>query len=329
MTTPTIQWNEAAQAVEAAQIIVLATHFHPDGDAIGSMLGLANALWARGKNVQVAVDGGVPKFLEYVPGSDRVIGNLNAGEWDLFISLDSSDNERTGDAGIYARAHSKTVINLDHHATNTYFGDIHLVMPTAVSATEVVYEWLRHMGDPISENVAIPLLTGLVTDTMGFRTSNVLPSTLQIAQVLIEAGASLPKIMRSTLNSHPYVFVEVWKQALPTIQIEGGVISGEITQAHIKAVGLDEVPDTGLVSWMISTDEAQISVLFKEQNDGTVEIGLRSKVGYDVAKVAFAFGGGGHKQASGASVRGTLEEVKARVLPVLRQTVADGAQPVA
>jgi phosphoesterase RecJ-like protein len=325
-TTATIQWNEGAHAIREAGSILLVTHIHPDGDAIGSLLGLANALWARGKQVDTVVDGGVPKFLQFVPSADRVLSELTVGQWDVMISLDSSDEERTGKSGEFGRAHSAKVINLDHHATNTMFGDLHIVVPEAVAATEIVFDWLNRMGDPITTPVATALLTGLVTDTIGFRTSNVKPVTLHIAQALIEAGASLTEIMTRTLNSHPYSFVEIWKHALPTVQLSDGVISAEITQAHIQEIGLSEIPDTGLVSWLVSVDEAKVSALFKEQPDNTVEVSLRSKVGYDVAHIAFKLGGGGHKQASGATVTGTLSEVKTRVIPMLRDLVLNGAQ---
>ncbi|MFN8528210.1 MAG: bifunctional oligoribonuclease/PAP phosphatase NrnA [Anaerolineae bacterium] len=324
--TITTQWSEAAQAVNSAQRIVLMTHFHPDGDAIGSLLGLANALWARakpGQQIDAAVDGGVPDFLQFVPGSDRVLPALTAGEWDLMISLDSSDEERTGECGIYGRAHSKTVINLDHHRTNTFFGDLYLVDADAVSATEVVYEWISHMGDPLTPEVAIPLLTGLVTDTIGFRVSSVKPSTLRLAQVLIEAGAPLNVIMARTLNSQKYITVEIWKRALPTVQLADGVISADVTQQAIAELGLTEMPDIGLVSWLVSVDEAGVSVVFKEQTNNTVEVSLRSKLPYDVASVAFALGGGGHKQASGATVTGSLAEVRAKVLPMLTALIRD------
>lgn len=325
MTTLTTQWNEAAQAIDTAQRILLVTHIHPDGDAIGSMLGLANALWARGKHVDAAVDGGVPDFLQFIPNSSRVLPALTQGEWDVMVSLDSSDEERTGLCGQYGRAHSRTVINLDHHRTNTFFGQLYLVDADAVSATEIVYQWVTRMGDTLTPEVAIPLLTGLVTDTVGFRVSSVKPQTLQIAQVLIEAGAPLNVIMARTMNSQKYINVELWKRALPTVQLVDGVISADIRQEHVRELGLTEIPDIGLVGWLISVDEAGVSVVFKEQADNTVEISLRSKQAYDVSSVAFQLGGGGHKQASGATVEGSLAEVRARVLPMLTALIRESA----
>ncbi|MDX2160439.1 MAG: bifunctional oligoribonuclease/PAP phosphatase NrnA [bacterium] len=322
-TTPAVKtdWAAAAQAVQTADRILLVTHIYPDGDAIGSLLGVANALWARGKQVDTAVDGGVPDFLQFVPHANRVLPALTSGTWDVMISLDSSDEERTGECGAYGRAHSTTVINLDHHRTNTFFGHIHLVDSESVSATEVAYHWLTHMNDPITPDVAIPLLTGLVTDTNGFRVSSVKPSTLRLAQVLVEAGAPLNQIMARTLNSQKYITVEIWKRVLPTVQLADGVISAEVRQEHLRDLGLTEIPELGLVSWLVSVDEAGISVVFKEKADDTIEISLRSKLPYDVGSVALTLGGGGHKQASGATVRGSLADVRALVLPLLVNAV--------
>lgn len=328
MTTSRIDWGAASRAVEAAASIVVVTHVSPDGDAIGSLLGLTNALRERGKRVDCAVDSGVPGFLNFLPQVRTVREALKKGAWDVLISVDASDEGRTGEAGDYARAHSQQVINLDHHPTNTFFGDILLVMPAAVSATEIVYHWLHHMGHELTTDVAVPLLVGLATDTLGFRTSNVTPETLHVANQLMSAGASLPDIMARTLESKPYRMIELWKHALETVALRGKVIEAVVSQSSLKAAGLDEVTDGGLVGLLNRVNEARVAVVFKELANGRVEISLRSKPGYDVAEVAFSVGGGGHKQASGATIDGPIEVARERILPLLQQVAANGASPV-
>jgi len=323
MTNKT-QWNEAAEVVRAASSILIVTHVKPDGDAIGSLLGLTTALREQGLKVDAAVDGGVPKFLEYLSGAETVLSKLTISNWDLMISVDASDEERTGLVGEYGRAHSGKVINLDHHATNTFFGNIYLVAPQAVSATEIVYDWLVHMGVFISPASAAALLTGLVTDTIGFRTSNVNPRTLEIARELMLLGALLHEIIQRTLVSRDYSDLELWKHVFPSIELQEGVISAVVSQDNLKQAGLDDMTDGGLVSTLNSVEEAKIAVVFKEQPDNRVEMSFRSIVGYDVSAVAFALGGGGHKQAAGATVEGTLAEVQARVMPLLHEVVKQG-----
>lgn len=320
----TTQWAEATSAILAAERVLIVTHINPDGDAIGSALGLANQLQAQGKAVTVAVDGGTPPFLRFLPGAELIQAELAAGAWDVMISTDASDEIRTGSVGAYGRAKSRQVINLDHHTTNTGFGDILLVDAEAASAAEVVYAWWQSAGFTITRDVAMPLLTGLVTDTLGFRTSSTTPRTLETAQHLMAAGASLPEITARTLETRPYTVVKVWQKVLTSIELDQGVISADITQDDLQVDGLDPDEEIGLVGWLRQVDEAMVAVVFTEQEDGTVKLSMRSKRGYDVAQVALSLGGGGHKQASGATVNGSLAAVRDRVMPLLIAAVQQG-----
>ena len=322
----TTKWNEAIEAVRNAKSILIVTHIGPDGDAIGSLLGLAIGLREMGKSVDAAVDGGVPDYLQYIPQQETVISELKQGQWELMISVDASDEERTGEAGIYGRAHSPVVINLDHHATNTMFGNIHLVDPAAVAASEVVFDWLNAFGHPISQPVATALLTGMVTDTMGFRTNHVVPRTLEIAHQLMLAGGPLVDIINRTMVSKPINHIILWKHVFPSVEYKDSIASAVVTPDDIKAADLSEMTDAGLVSTLVAADEVLIAVVFKVEPDNKVELSLRSKAGYDVSVVAFALGGGGHKPAAGATVTGTLDEVKARVMPMLQAVIQQGKQ---
>jgi len=324
MMTSAIDWQAASAAVLAAERILVVTHVKPDGDAIGSLLGLTLALRELGKTVDAAVDGGTPEYLRYLAGADTVLSSLKEGAWSLIISVDASDEERTGAAGAYGRANSPQQINLDHHPTNTRFGNLHLIAPEAASASEIVYEWLVAAGWPLALPAASALLTGVVTDTIGFRTSNVRPRTLEIAAALVAVGAPLYDIVQRTLVAKPYSNLELWKQVFPSVQFEGGIISAVVTLENVKQARLREMSDGGLVGMMIATEEAQIAAVFKEQPEQNVEISFRCKPGYDVASVAFGLGGGGHVQAAGVTLAGTLEAVRAIVMPLLQKALAEG-----
>ncbi len=318
------QWQTAADAIDAAQSILVVSHIAPDGDAIGSLLGIVQSLRARGKDVTAAIDDGVPAALRFVPGSDSISTAVTAGDFDLLIAVDSSDLSRIGKAGAYGLKNSGRAINLDHHPTNTRYGDIHLIVPDAVAAVEIVYDLLAYMGWDISTDVAIALLTGLVTDTQGFRISATNSRTLEIAQDLMQRGASLSHIMANTLNSRPYREVELWKQVLPSVTLESGLIYAKIRQCDYDRVGLKTMSDGGLVSYLVNVVQAKVSVVFKELPDNQVEVGFRAKPGYDVASLAFQLGGGGHTLASGCTVDGTLQQAQATVLPLARQVIAQG-----
>ena len=317
-------WQAAADAIDAAETILVVSHIAPDGDAIGSLLGIAQSLRARGKDVTAAIDDGVPAELRFIPGSESILSAVIAGDFDLLITVDSSDLSRIGEAGAYGLEHSKRAINLDHHPTNTRYGDIHLIVPGAVAAVEIVYDFLTFMAFEVSTDVAIALLTGLVTDTQGFRISATNSRTLEIAQDLMQRGASLSQIMANTLNSRPYQEVELWKQVLPSVTLERGLICAAIRQCDIDRAGLQTMSDGGLVSYLVNVDQAKVSVVFKELPENQVEVGFRAKPGYDVASLAFQLGGGGHTLASGCTVMGTLQQAQATVLPLARQVIAQG-----
>jgi phosphoesterase RecJ-like protein len=317
-TTMISTWTDVRQALDGAGRILLVTHIQPDGDAIGSLLGLGGALRARGLTVDLAVDDGVPDFARWLPGADTVLGALSEGSWDVLVTLDASDEGRTGLCGAYGMAHSRRLVNIDHHPTNTRFGDVQLIVPEAVSTTEIIQDWLALDGQALTPAIAAPLLVGLVTDTIGFRTSNVTTRTLALAQALMAAGASLPETVARTLNSKPYKAIALWQRSLGSVSLEHGLIVGSVTRADWQSAGYGETNDGGLVSYLITTDEARVAAVFKERSDGSVEISLRSKPGYDVGQVALSLGGGGHTQAAGAVLPGPLAEAQARVLPLLR-----------
>ncbi|MCU0482470.1 MAG: bifunctional oligoribonuclease/PAP phosphatase NrnA [Anaerolineae bacterium] len=312
------EWADATALIQSAQKIVVVTHVSPDGDAFGSMLGLVNGLLSLDKQVDCAVDDGVDDYMAFLPNSTLIQKKLTTGEWDVMISTDASDEQRTGECGAYARAHSQKVINIDHHATNTMFGDVYLVDSTAVSATEVVFRWFETMNLPLDKTIALPLLTGLVTDTMGFRTSNVTTDTLTTAQKLMNAGASLAEVTARALDTRSFDSLMIWRYALATAELhEGGVLSAELTLVDAQQVGMTEANDLGLVGFLVKVDEAMIAVVFKEVDGGKINVSMRAKQGFNVSQVAFALGGGGHVQAAGATVDGLMDDVKARVIPML------------
>jgi bifunctional oligoribonuclease and PAP phosphatase NrnA len=325
MSDKTPDWQQASAALRDADSVLIVTHLNPDGDAIGSALGLANAIRHMGKTVTVADDDGVPDYLQWLPHSTTVVTEIDAEtSFDLCISTDASDAERTGKVGAIGQANSTTVINLDHHATNTYFGDVHLVDAGAVAATEIVFDWWEYMAIDWQAEIAVPLLTGLVTDTIGFRTSSVTSRTLGIAQSLMEYGASLTEITARVLDSRSYQEMALWKRIMATMALDGQVIHAEARLEDMEAVNMDAPSTAGFVGFLRSTKEAMIAVTFMETGDGEIRISMRAKPGYDVSEVAFALGGGGHVQAAGAGVAGTLEDVKAKVLPMLQEAARKG-----
>ncbi|MGB1285273.1 MAG: DHH family phosphoesterase [Aggregatilineales bacterium] len=327
MTMPEPQWEAATEAIHAAKKILIVTHVNPDGDAIGSALGLANALRAMGKKVTVCDDDRVPEFLSFLPGADKVNMKITYGKWDVMIATDAADAGRMGQAGIFGMERSKVVINLDHHVTNTRFGDIHLIVPESVAAAEIVFDWWQHAGVEITPEVATPLLTGLVTDTRGFRINSVKPRTLEVAQALMAAGASLFDVIANTLDSKPYRIIDLWKHTFPEVELDGGVIYACIQNDFFEKANVEDGGDGGLVSLLMQVNEANIAALFKEvpNKPGIIRMSFRCRPGFDVASVAEQIDGGGHTLAAGASFNGTCEEAIAHVLPLLKAEATRGS----
>jgi len=295
---------------------LLVTHIAPDGDAAGSLLGLGWALRGMGKEPVLTCQDPLPRRFDFLPGFDDVTGRP-AGRFDLLISLDCSDPGRMGQIGTYPGATGVPILNVDHHLTNLEFGTVNLVNVEAVSTTQVLYYLLRHTGALLDERIATCLLTGLVTDTRGFRTSNVTPDVLRVAVELMEAGAPLPVIARNGLDRRPLGALRLWGAAFSRLEVDDGVIWVSLPLSVQQAIGHDEGGDAGLASLLLSVEEARVAVVFTEQEDGQVEVGFRAVPGFDVAGIALALGGGGHALASGCRIPGPLEEAQQRVLTML------------
>src|SRR5579864_8924583 len=318
-------WADARRLLDSAQTVIVVTHVGPDGDAIGSLLGVTHMLQASGKTAIPAVDGGVPKHLSFIPGSEQVRAELKDTTADLVITVDASDIPRLGEIGKYALALGTPVVMVDHHKTNVGFGTVHLLDVATSSCAEVVLDWLNVLGFPLSHAVAYCLLTGIVTDTLCFRVNSVTPQTLEKAGQLMQAGASLPAITQRTVNRRSTSALRLWARVLPTMRIEDGVIWAIASKKALKkAHYVEEGGAGGLVQLLNEADETHVAAVFREKDDGAVELHLRAQPGFDVGTLALTLGGGGHMLASGATIPGPLADVVARVVPLLKQVVRDG-----
>ncbi len=320
-----MDWDKAQHLLSSAQQVIVLTHISPDGDAIGTLLGLGHALRSRGKTVTLAVDRGAPATLRFLPGAEVIRASLENVQADLVIAVDCGDEERMGNVGKQARALKVPLINLDHHRTNTRFGDANLVDGNTVAAAEGVLDWLDRLKIPLTVDAAQCLLCGLVTDTLCFRTNNVTVVTLEKAQRLMGVGASLSFVVQNTVNKMPTPAVKLWAQVMPTVCIEDHVIWAKISLEARKVANYPEGTDGGLVSFLVQADEAYISCVLREQEGEMVDLSFRAVPGFDVAKVAASLGGGGHILAAGATIPGTLVEAEDQIIPLLKEAAKNGA----
>ncbi len=308
------QTEEMRQNIADAQRVLVVSHIRPDGDAVGSLIGLGLSLQAAGKEVQMVLSDGIPADLRSLVGSDQVVAKPS-GDFDLFVVLDCSDMIRAGQAFNNGNPRFATPdLNIDHHVTNLMFARINWVEVGAVATSEILARMLPELGLPITNPVASALLTGIITDTLGFRTSNMTPRAMRVAADLMELGADLPDLYRRSLGERSFEAVRYWGMGLSKLQREGSIIWATLTQADRKAVEYPGRDDADLINILSSIKDAQVALVFVEQNHKLVKVSWRSKPGVDVSQVALLFGGGGHKAASGAEVEGTLEEVQYKVL---------------
>jgi phosphoesterase RecJ-like protein len=316
-------------ALAGADQILCISHVNPDGDAIGSLLGLGWLLRYLGKQPTLALQDPTPYEHQALPGADAIITAQHANyrsdvqerAFDLVISVDGSSPDRMGNA-YNSMVHGEVpLLVIDHHVTNSFFGDINWVEPGCAATCQMLAYLADALDVPLEGELAECLLTGLVTDTLCFRTSNTTVAVLEVAQRLMQGGASLMTITQRTVNRQPFAMIKLWSLILPTVQLEDGVIWAAADQSVFDQAGLP-VGDTGLSSYLVTADEADMSAVFVQKPDRagltSVECSFRAKPGYNVAQLALSLGGGGHPPASGCTVLGTLQEVVPHVVGLMK-----------
>lgn len=316
-------------ALRDAQRILCLSHVKPDGDAAGSLLGMGWLLRSLGKQPTLALQDDVPDEGAPLPGAEDIFTAAHAqyesavrGQtFDLIICLDASSPDRMGNVVNPAVHGDIPLLVIDHHVTNTGFGTINWVDPSCVATAQMVALLADRLDVPLQGDLAECLLTGLVTDTLCFSTSNVDARVLELGMRLIQGGANLAAITQRTVNRRPYRLIRLWGKVLPTVQLEAGVIWAAATPAMLAEFGTPS-SEIGLSSYLVTADEADMSAVFIEQRNGDgaprVECSFRAKPGFDVSGVAFNFGGGGHPAAAGCTVDGTLDTISPRVIAALQ-----------
>jgi phosphoesterase RecJ-like protein len=273
------------------------------------------ALQAAGKTVQMVLNDGLPASFRHLPGSDQVKKAPQSG-FDRFVTVDCADFRRVGK--LFETA-PKPHINIDHHVTNERFGDLNLVEPEAVATAAVLTDHLPRWGLEISREVAANLATGIVTDTLGFRTSNTTPAALRQAALLMETGIDLPELYNRSLVRRSYAAAKYWGAGLSSLTTLDGIVYGTLRISDRKNAGYGGNDDADLINIVSAIEDHAIGMIFVEQRD-SVKISWRAlQPGLDVSKVAQSFGGGGHQAAAGADIPGRLEEIQPRVLAATRE----------
>lgn len=293
---------------------VVASHQNIDGDGLGSALALAFLLRKMGKEAHVVYDGRVPYFYLFLPGAREVLSYetfvASFHAFDTLVVVDCSNPGRLGRVEEFLQKAS-CVVNVDHHPDNTMFGHANFVDPSSPASALLVYELLQEMDVALDADIAVPILTGIVTDTGGFQFAELNQNMFAIVGKLVASGASLSTIMRHVFRCRRVEALKLLSRALEHLVFDSSCSCATtyLTQKDFLACNAQEEDAEGIVDYGLYIPEAEVSIFFKEIAPETYKVSLRSRGNFDVLSVAHYFGGGGHKNAAGFKMTGSLSLV--------------------
>jgi phosphoesterase RecJ-like protein len=306
--------------IKRHKTFLITSHEKLDGDALGSELALFNLLRRLGKAADVYNQDNTPENYRFLPGSEVIIHDLpDFTRYDTAFVVDCSDLSRVG-KGAEQIAGIKTLVNIDHHISNSRFCEISYVDPKASSAGELIYRLITRMDGCVTREIATNLYAALLTDTGGFHYGSTGKETLLAAGNLVGWGADPQEISENIYENNPLAKVRLLAKVLETLtfDLEGRVGSMVVWQSAMQSVGAVPEYTEGFVDLPRSIQGVEVSVLFSEQESGPFKVSFRSKGTVDVERVARAFGGGGHRNASACRIQGDFDTVRRRVLEAIQ-----------
>jgi len=311
------------EAIQGASTFCVVGHVRPDGDCIGAQLGLALALQNEGKQVSVWNEDPVPDKLAFLDPERLLRRPRPNGIFDCVIAVDSASHERLGSAGQHLRNRG-VLINIDHHASNTRFGDINWVRSRESSTGELVFRLLKYAGWPITPPIADCLFTAVSTDTGSFQYPTTQPVTFATAGELVKRGANLGTICQEVYQSFPLSRVRLLRHLFTRFRLthNNQIAYFWLRPADFTRSGADQADAEGLIDHLRAIEPVIVACVFEEIEPDVVRVSFRSKRReVDVNQLAGQFGGGGHPAAAGARIAGRPLSVQRHVLAALRRAL--------
>jgi len=317
--------NQMAEELRKAPKVALFSHVSPDGDCIGSMLGIGLALEKSGKDVYLYNPDPIPRNLSFLPGVDRIQTTLPDPLPQTLLFVDCSDLQRVNLKPEQIPARS-IVLNLDHHVSNQNFGSINWVDAEASASGEVAFELIRELQIGLTQEMATNLYTAILTDTGSFQYSSTTAKTHRIAAELLECGISLVKIHHQIFDQKPLAKVKLLQHALNQLQLyaDGKCAIMSLRMKDFEQSGAEESLSEGLVDHARSIQGVEVAILLKEIDSRKVRVGLRSNLWFNVNELAARFGGGGHKRAAGCTLETSIEEAEQILLQAIEEEMKFG-----
>jgi phosphoesterase RecJ-like protein len=323
-----LDWTPFVEFARRHQRFVLTTHVRPDGDGLGSMLALADALERHGKTVSLTVASALPPRYDFLDPRRRVRRFTPPGDAyrdaDAAIVLDTGTWNQLGDFGNFLRTQAVPKVVIDHHLTQDDLGALRFVDVQAEATGRLVYEAVTALGGPLTEEAAHCLFVALAMDTGWFRHSNTTTGTFTLAADLVRAGARPTAAYECLFEHNTLGRLKLTGLVLDRLQtaLDGRVAYTEIRKGDYEATGALPQDSEDLINYTRSLAGVEVGLLFMEQPRGGVKVSFRSQSRVDVAKVAEQFGGGGHRLASGAVLQTSLEDARTRVLASVAAALA-------
>jgi bifunctional oligoribonuclease and PAP phosphatase NrnA len=312
--------SQVVELIENKQKFGITTHIKPDGDGVGSSLGLCWLLRSLGKSAEVIVRGDIPLAYRSLPGADE-IRNIEKidNDYDAVFVIECSDLQRPGIDGL----DTQFTVNIDHHATSEHFGTVNWIDSTASAVGEMIYNLVKAIGGRVTREIAECVYMALVTDTGSFHFSNTTDRTLKVASELIKAGARPAAISEVVYNNYPWSRIELMRQVLATVKRDesGKVASMRQTLKMREEAGAVDGDNNGFVNIPLAAREILACVYMREVGEGVYRVSLRSKGDINVAKVAERWGGGGHRNAAGLRIEGDWDAKERELVEAVRYAV--------
>lgn len=308
------------EEINKAEKIVILTHESPDGDAIGSSLAMSLALKGLGKNPDVIIPE-YSRLFQFLPDADNIKESSNIERYDLAISLDCADLKRLVKNEYFENAKTKIVI--DHHGSNKMYGDLNFVNPVSPACCEILAEIFQYLDIEITKEIGTCILTGIITDTGGFRYSGVTAETFEFTAELLQKGINVSDIYKRVLQTKTKANFELVKRALDRMEFleDGKVTFTYITNKDTEEVQAEPGDHEGLVELGRDVEGVELSIFIRQKDENSYKVSMRSNDYINVSDVCLMFGGGGHPRAAGALVEGTIQEVKQKLLAEVRKVL--------
>lgn len=313
--------DEIVKAIQCSNKIGITFHQSPDGDSLGSSTALLTGLRSMGKTAYIMSKEEVPSTFSYLSYSEEINGECRSIEkgTDLVIVLDCGDVKRIN-AEINFEDRKYKIINIDHHMSNEYYGDINYVSTKSAAVGEIIFDLLNELGVEITKSIGECIYTSILTDTSSFKHTNTTRKTHEVAGALVDIGINFNGIQRSVFENKEFDKVKFFGKVIDgiTLEVGGKVAFMEITQDMLAKSSLASIDSSEVISFGTMIKGVEVVALFKESTEG-VKGSLRSKTVVDVNKVAKNFNGGGHIRAAGFFFEGTMEEAKASLKKILEE----------